>query len=129
MALTIQFPDVNHRPNVDLRPNIDDRAERLPLARLQQAGTGRTLLAATVLAAALSVGALGWGVVTPGSTPGIVESSGVNVVVRPGDTYWSIAEESMGHLERRSAVADLTALNGPSSELRVGDVVAIPASE
>lgn len=52
--------------------------------------------------------------------------SGQLVVVGPGDTLWSIAEEHFPASQLVVAVEGLTALNEGSEALRVGDVVALP---
>jgi hypothetical protein len=58
--------------------------------------------------------------------PGDRPASGELVVVGPGDTLWSIAEEHFPPGRRPAAVAALEALNGPSESLELGDVVALP---
>jgi Tfp pilus assembly protein FimV len=58
--------------------------------------------------------------------PGAPISSGEVVVVGPGDTLWSIAEEHFPPDARATAVEALEALNGPSVGLELGDVVALP---
>ncbi len=117
MALTIEFPTGAFQSGP------------FAIAKARVAGISKNLWALTLVALALSATAVAWNLGVSAPEPELVEPSGVNVVIRPGDTYWSIAAESMNHVDRRSAVADLTALNGPALELRVGDVVAIPASE
>lgn len=75
------------------------------------------LVAAVLLASLLSAVAGG-----TGSTG----ASSELVVIGPGDTLWSVAEEHLPGHDRHLAVSLLEDLNGPSAGLRVGDVVVIP---
>ncbi len=118
-------------------PSRHDRHRRTPGS---PAGSGpntasgrqgsHTRVHTALLAAAFLVGAI---LVSRGVTSlsGITSDtpavpSGELVVVGPGDTLWSIAEEHFPASQRVVATEGLTALNGRSAALRVGDVVALP---
>ena len=90
----------------------------------------RTAVHTALLVAAFLVGAalLSRGVtfVSGVSSDTPAAASGELVVVGPGDTRWSIAEEHFPASQRVVAIEGLTALNGASEALRMGDVVALP---
>ena len=49
------------------------------------------------------------------------------VVVRPGDTLWSIAERSVPRLDRRAAIAGIRRLNGIEGHVvHPGDILRLP---
>jgi hypothetical protein len=79
---------------------------------------------ALVVAAVGSVGRSAAWLATGG--PDDQPASSELVVVGPGDTLWSIAEEHFPPGRRAAAVEALEALNGPSSSVELGDVVALP---
>jgi hypothetical protein len=93
----------------------------------------RALVAATLVAALLALGALAGaiGAATGGSTATVPVSDATHVV-RQGDTLWSIATAARPGTDPRDVVADLIAANAglpgvAQGELRVGQELRLPA--
>lgn len=128
----LEPPAIRHPvPSQHRRPRGAPRGqeESRPTATTEREAS-RIPARTALLAVALLVGAvlLSRSVTSiPGSTSDSpTVPSGQLVVVGPGDTLWSIAEEHFPASQLVVAVEGLTALNGGSEALRVGDVVALP---
>jgi hypothetical protein len=92
--------------------------------------TGRrgAIALALLLALAVATVAVGVGVVAAagGTAAEVPVASAQTVVVGPGDTVLSIAEDVAG-ADRAPAVAEaIRAVNRDAAELRVGDIVVLP---
>jgi hypothetical protein len=110
--------------------NSTARAQPSRSRALRPVGRGRIVRrrAAVVTAAAAALLAGGRALPWPSSSaPAEPRASGELVVVGPGDTLWSIAEEHFPVARRSAAIEALAALNGSSADLRPGEIVALPS--
>jgi LysM repeat protein len=74
------------------------------------------------------VASIGWGL-AGGVGASTAPAAAVTVVVRPGDTIWSIAESHVAGGDVRDEVAQILALNRLSSPIiQPGETLVIPAS-
>ena len=83
---------------------------------------GRLLLAVAL------AGAIGWGLAGAGGGAGSVPTGAETVVVRPGDTVWSLAAAHPTGGDIRDEVAAIISLNRlGSSVIQPGETLRIPA--
>ena len=90
---------------------------------------GRAVLGGVVLAGGLGLATVVGSVVTTGgpAEPGIVLAGESSVVVRPGDTLWSIAESLAPSSDPRAVVDALQERNGlEGADLVPGQVLVVP---
>lgn len=119
MALTIEIPHTRRHPS---EPSLAWLYPPTRVIYLIRRAAVLLIAAAIVIGGALTAFSY-----SGDSAPTRPISSGEVISVGAGDTYWSIAGGYMTGVDRREAVADLIALNGGNSSLRVGDVIAIPS--
>lgn len=116
-------PDLRVLPPVEEVVRRSERAGMAPVYRRRRAAA--VLISVVVLVAALwAVDAVA-GRLAAGPAPA-VETSSVERVVQPGDTYWSIALELGGSGDVRERVDALVRANGGSASLEVGQRIVVP---
>ncbi|MGD1034877.1 MAG: LysM peptidoglycan-binding domain-containing protein [Candidatus Dormibacteria bacterium] len=94
-------------------------ARRIP--RRRRWPVGRTILVSALVAC------FGWGLLG-GAGAGSAPTAAVTVVVRPGDTVWSIASRHAGGGDIRTEVAQILSRNGLSSPvIQPGETLVVPA--
>jgi nucleoid-associated protein YgaU len=100
-------------------------SERTPV---RLTARGRRLVAALGLAAGVGAAALAGSVLRGGESPSGLHLAGQSsVVVRPGDTLWSIASAVAGEDDVRQVVVRLEQVNGlRSTTLEPGEVLRLP---
>jgi nucleoid-associated protein YgaU len=98
----------------------------VPAPRLRLTTRGRVVAAALALAAATGAVAL-TGALASGPADGLHLEGQSSVVVRPGDTLWSIASSVAGEDDVRQVVARIRQVNGLRGTVLVpGEVVRLP---
>ncbi|HEY5988293.1 MAG TPA: LysM peptidoglycan-binding domain-containing protein [Streptosporangiaceae bacterium] len=97
------------------RPRPPEKAAR---ARTRLTRRGRVLVAALVVAVMLGVAALAWlagaaraQAALHGTPPRAVYQNLTQVVVRPGQTLWSIASQAQPSADPRSVIQQIVTLN------------------
>jgi nucleoid-associated protein YgaU len=118
-----------------VRLYVVERPSRTAPARPSPAVYRRRRLAAALLAALLVV--VAWSAATrvaalggvpasaPERSPAVPAAASAEVLVRPGDTLWSIARRVQPEGDIRPLVRQLLAVNGGSA-LQPGDVLLVP---
>jgi hypothetical protein len=121
-------PRAGVRP-VGARPAIrpTTRPSAAPAARPAPVLAALAVAVVLLLAGALLAGALVAGVARAAGAGGpVAEASGELHRVGPGETLWSIAESLDPDGPRAPVVAALAGLNGGSTSVDPGDVIALP---
>jgi nucleoid-associated protein YgaU len=98
----------------------------VPLSALRLTRRARGLLALVAVVVVVAVGAwVGSSAGSPGEDLRLVGES--SVIVRPGDTLWSIARSVAGDADVRAVVDELQSLNGlQDSAIAPGQVLLLP---
>lgn len=94
---------------------------------LRLTARGRRLVLSLAVASGVGMAALLHGLLASDSGGGLHLAGQASVVVRPGDTLWSIASSVVGDGDIRVAVAQIREVNGlHGSDLVPGEVLRLP---
>lgn len=94
---------------------------------LRLTARGRRLVLSLAVAAGVAGAALAHGLLASDGGSGLRLAGETSVVVRPGDTLWSIASSVAGDSDVRVVVAELRQVNGlHGSDLVPGEVLQLP---
>ena len=87
---------------------------------------GRLLVVLTV--AALVFAAFSFGRASSSTASAASGTGTVEVLVQPGDSLWTLAEQAVPDEDPREVVEQIRSLNGLTGELQAGQVVVVPAA-